>query len=223
MSPNDFLHPSRSSSTVQSKSSHRITHCRPDVHLEDPPAISADLSNCGLVMYGYFIDHRFCQERGFRDNDDASDQIGTCIDELRISAFAKLATFPGNNDIDLFHFALRNTGGPVRTVGNRGVPAIKMKELEAKIGLASACWISFDEVSRELPRMLHAFPNVMHINRAATLIVTRHSETAWFSSHMVYLFHMRESRLLFIDFTEVLTEHDVKIYCFALQPRTSTY
>ncbi|KAF9010976.1 hypothetical protein BDZ89DRAFT_1077955 [Hymenopellis radicata] len=120
----------------------------PDVHLEDPPAIPAELSNCGLVMYGYLIDDKFCKEKGFADSMDASDDIGACIDKLRISAFVKMATFPGNDDVELFYFALRDTGGPVYTEGERGVPAIKMKELEAIKSLKPACWISFDEVAQ---------------------------------------------------------------------------
>ncbi|KAF8996680.1 hypothetical protein BDZ89DRAFT_1148917 [Hymenopellis radicata] len=103
--------------------------------------------NKGL-MYGYLIDDKFCKEKGFPDSDDASDDIGICIKALRISAFAKMATFHKNDEIELFYFALRDTGGPVRTVGNRGVPAIKLKELEAIKGLKPACWISFEEVSQ---------------------------------------------------------------------------
>ncbi len=52
------------------KSSHWIIHCRPNVHLKDSPTISANLSNyAGLVMYGYFINHNFCQDRSLHDND----------------------------------------------------------------------------------------------------------------------------------------------------------
>ncbi len=53
--------------------------------------------------------------------------------------------------IELFYFALRGSSGIVRTVGNRGVPSKKLKELEAIKGLKSACWMSFEEVSSEFP------------------------------------------------------------------------
>ncbi|KAF8868124.1 hypothetical protein CPB85DRAFT_1448871 [Mucidula mucida] len=120
----------------------------PDVHLEDPPAIPADLSDRGLVMYGYFIDDKFCKEKGFGDTVDASYDMIQCMNALRISTFAKMAAFPENEQIELFYFAVRGRGGSVYTIGDRGVPALKLKELEAKMGLKSACWISFDDVSQ---------------------------------------------------------------------------
>ncbi len=100
-------------------------------------------------MYGYFIDDKFCKEKGFGDTVDASYDIIQCMNALRISTFAKMAAFPENEQIELFYFAVRGRGGSVYTIGDRGVPALKLKELEAKKGLKSACWISFDDVSRE--------------------------------------------------------------------------
>ncbi|KAF9010977.1 hypothetical protein BDZ89DRAFT_1077957, partial [Hymenopellis radicata] len=107
---------------------------------EIPQPFPPTCPTAALVMYGYLIDDKFCSEKGFADSMNASDHVGDCIDALRISAFAKMANFHNNDEIELFYFALRGAGGAVRTVGERG-------ELEAKMGLKPACWISFDEVS----------------------------------------------------------------------------
>ncbi|KAF8868126.1 hypothetical protein CPB85DRAFT_1463701 [Mucidula mucida] len=86
----------------------------PDVHLEDPPAIPADLSDRGLLMYGYFIDAKFCKEKGIEDTVDAANDIIQCLKALRIVTFAKTATFPENDEIELFYFAVRGLGGFLR-------------------------------------------------------------------------------------------------------------
>ncbi len=123
-------------------------------------------------MYGYFIDAKFCKEKGIEDTVDAANDIIQCLKALRIVTFAKTATFPENDEIELFYFAVRGLGGIVRTVGNRGIPSIKLKELEAKMGLKSACWISFDDVSREFACYAAVISTLKNGNRAAKMIIS---------------------------------------------------
>ncbi|KAF8913467.1 hypothetical protein CPB85DRAFT_1252402 [Mucidula mucida] len=66
----------------------------------------------------------------------------TTANTARFLLQAKVAEV-AHDAIELFYFALRGSGGIVCT----GIPLIKLKELEAKMGLKSACWISFNDVS----------------------------------------------------------------------------
>ncbi len=71
-----------------------------------------------------------------------------------------------HDTIELFYFALQGSGGIVRT----GIPLIKLKELKAKMGLKSAYWISFDDISREFA-CYAAFSTLKNGNRAAKIII----------------------------------------------------
>ncbi|KAF9007345.1 hypothetical protein BDZ89DRAFT_1079406 [Hymenopellis radicata] len=121
----------------------------PNDRLEEAPSVPPELSNCKLLFYGYRIDSDLCRELGFLNNLSVVFEIGDCLDELRIGDYSKMAKVPLGYDLEVYYFAWKPKGYPVSTVSGRGVPAEKMKELEARMNLEPACWIRFDEVLEE--------------------------------------------------------------------------